>query len=89
MDRILMALGELTAERRHRKEEEGFVEVSMDVYRLRWLTGNRLQVVYSPFMPFVIAELPVKEYGGFGPALATAIQGIIEGHQWSLEDKED
>ena len=96
MDNILMALGELTAERRHRKEEEKYVEVTLVgpyrptnyVYQLRWLTGNRIQIVYGYSQPLVIGEIPLQGYGGFGPAIALAIQGVIEGHQLCVEGEE-
>ena len=47
MDDILMKLGELTAERRHRKENETSVEVRYRDFILSWQVGNYLDIYAS------------------------------------------
>lgn len=88
LDDILMALGALSAERRHREEgkQEVTVMISSD-YKLNqsfymvWNTGNKLDIFLKDTSPYpkLLATINVGSYGAIGRGLAQAIYGIIWG----------
>lgn len=101
LDEILISLGELKEKRKHRKEEDRFVEVYLfstncrRAYYLRWETGSLLEIVLRDAdsfqeYPLVLAQLWPLEFGGESRGLAIAINGIIEGFEWKMKNsKED
>ena len=98
MDRVLIALGELMAERRHREEDVQSVGVEFpsiaenfaSSYCIVWNTGNTMDIVYYPKDrgKVVIATINLSAYRGFyDRSLAYTISGILSGHMYQMNSK--
>lgn len=98
MDRVLIALGELMAERRHREEDVQSVGVEFpsiaenfeSTYSIVWNTGNTMDIVYYPkdMGSQLIASINLQAYRGFyDRSLAMTITGILEGHMYQKNSK--
>lgn len=89
-DFILLKLGELIGERKHRNESDPFAEVSFlyrddssplngDTIYFIWKVGNELHIVHSGSdgTNYRIATLCIDQFNGFGKSLSMAIAGIL------------
>lgn len=78
LDYVMMALGELRAERRHRKEEENDVTVDLfSGYNMRWHPGNTLDIYFGTLQ---LGTLRLNTFNVHGRYVAMAILGIVVGH---------
>lgn len=80
IDDILITLGELNAERGHRKEDERTVTVEVrgcKGYTLIWHVGNKLDITSDVG---VIGSIYLNQFNAWTRYTAMAIAGIILGH---------
>lgn len=81
IDDVLVTLGELNAERWHRKEGERTVTVKIlgcEGYLLTWHVGNKLDITSN--VGGVIGSLYLNQFNSWTRYTAVSIAGIILSH---------
>lgn len=88
----LMALGELRAERRYRREEKSSVEVKLFIreenglcglFALEWLTGNILdiwQVEMFTGERKLLGRVTLRHFDGQELSVAIIVSGFVKGY---------
>ena len=98
LDRVMVALGKLLGERKHRDENMQFVMTEVlsnhACYELIWRTGNTLDIVHKPADGRLSRTAVSRVYMDVGlwgkpRALATMIAGVIEGYDIYRQKKGD